>query len=180
MSNHRSNFALAAGVMLAITALMAGGASAASNHASGNSMKNHQSTGQSTTVRGIAMKPGNVKGLMPPGKVNGIIAGISKPPINGIWIPPKVPGLVIPPVTGVVINPPSIAVLPPEEVTWTRRRYPWYASRTVSTAQPVVTTAAAPCNCLTKEYLQDGSVLFKDLCTKEAAILTVEEMKAKM
>ena len=53
---------------------------------------------------------------------------------------------------------------------------------TVAAAQPVMSTAVAtaPCNCLTKEYLQDGSVLFKDLCTKEAAILTVEEMKAKM
>jgi hypothetical protein len=30
---------------------------------------------------------------------------------------------------------------------------------------------AAPCNCLTKQYLQDGSVLFQDNCTKEAAIM---------
>ena len=32
------------------------------------------------------------------------------------------------------------------------------------------TVRSAPCNCLTKEYLADGSVLFKDLCTKEAAV----------
>jgi len=31
------------------------------------------------------------------------------------------------------------------------------------------TPAPASCNCLTKEYLPDGSVLFKDLCTKEQA-----------
>jgi hypothetical protein len=34
-------------------------------------------------------------------------------------------------------------------------------------------TAAAPagtCNCLFKEYLQDGSVVFTDRCTKESAI----------
>lgn len=45
------------------------------------------------------------------------------------------------------------------------------------------TTAAvqttAPCNCLTKQYLQDGSVLFKDICTKEAAIATPDELKAQ-
>ena len=42
-----------------------------------------------------------------------------------------------------------------------------------------MSTAQAPCNCLTKEYLKDGSVLFQDICTREAALLTVEEMKAK-
>jgi hypothetical protein len=77
------------------------------------------------------------------------------------------------------VTPPSIAVLPPEEVTYTKRRYSWYTGNTEVAARPAVSTAEAPCNCLTKEYLQDGSVLFKDLCTKEAAVLTVEEMKAK-
>jgi hypothetical protein len=33
-----------------------------------------------------------------------------------------------------------------------------------------VTGNAEPCNCLTKQYLDDGSVLFRDICTKEAAI----------
>jgi hypothetical protein len=28
------------------------------------------------------------------------------------------------------------------------------------------------CNCLTKRYLGDGSVLFQDICTKEAATAT--------
>jgi len=114
-----------------------------------------------------------------------IITGIAKPPgkTTGIWIPPKVPGIWIPPVTGVIVTPPSVEVLPPAEVTWPRRRYSWYTGGSVAAASPVmstaVNTAEAPCNCLTKEYLQDGSVLFKDLCTKEAAVLTVEEMKAK-
>jgi hypothetical protein len=31
-----------------------------------------------------------------------------------------------------------------------------------------------PCNCLTKEYLPDGNVMFKDLCTKEEAMMTQE------
>ena len=42
-----------------------------------------------------------------------------------------------------------------------------------------VTQAAAPCNCLTKRYLQDGSVLFTDLCTKEQAMATPDELRAQ-
>jgi len=30
--------------------------------------------------------------------------------------------------------------------------------------------AADSCNCLTKQSLPDGSVLFQDICTKESAI----------
>jgi hypothetical protein len=40
-------------------------------------------------------------------------------------------------------------------------------------------TATAPCNCLTKQYLDDGSVLFTDLCTKEAAKATPDELRAQ-
>ena len=44
-----------------------------------------------------------------------------------------------------------------------------YASYAVNTvARPVV--ASGPCTCLSKEYTPDGRVLFKDLCTNEAAI----------
>ncbi len=42
-----------------------------------------------------------------------------------------------------------------------------------------VTPAAEPCNCLTKQYLADGSALFQDLCTKEAAIATPADLKAQ-
>jgi hypothetical protein len=42
-----------------------------------------------------------------------------------------------------------------------------------------VPTADAPCTCLTKTYLDDGSVLFKDICTKEAALATPDELKAQ-
>jgi hypothetical protein len=35
--------------------------------------------------------------------------------------------------------------------------------------RPVATT----CNCLTKEYTQDGQVMFKDLCTQEMAMAPV-------
>jgi hypothetical protein len=34
--------------------------------------------------------------------------------------------------------------------------------------------AAGPCNCLTKEYTGDGKVVFKDICTKEVAVVTKE------
>ena len=182
MLNRHSNFVLAAGVTFAITALTAGSASAMGSHASGRSMGSHQAMGQNTMVKGISMKPGMVQGLkpgkvtglyIPPGKVKGlVVTGIIKPP-------GKITGVIIPPVTGVIVTPPSIDVLPPEEVIYTKRRYSWYTGNTEVAARPAVSTAEAPCNCLTKEYLQDGSVLFKDLCTKEAAVLTVEEMKAK-
>ena len=41
----------------------------------------------------------------------------------------------------------------------------WYGVRPVYTAR-----VAGPCTCLSKEYTPDGRVLFKDLCTNEAAI----------
>ncbi len=179
MLNRRSNIVLAAGVTLAITALSAGGASALGNHASGRSMSSHQTMSQPTMVKGIKI-PGKVTGITGvkiPGKVTGltlppkgiIITGIAKPPgkTTGIWIPPKVPGIwippvtgviVTPPVTGVVVTPPPVEVLPPAEVTWPRRRYSWYTGGSVAAARPAVSTAEAPCNCLTKEYLQDGTL----------------------
>lgn len=46
-------------------------------------------------------------------------------------------------------------------------------------ATVVTTPAAAPCNCLTKRYLDDGSVLFADLCTKEQAMATPDEIRAQ-
>lgn len=43
----------------------------------------------------------------------------------------------------------------------------WYGARPVYVASRPV---AGPCTCLSKEYTPDGRVLFKDLCTNEAAI----------
>lgn len=56
--------------------------------------------------------------------------------------------------------------------------YPVAVDTTVG-ATTVAAPTTAPCNCLTKEYLPDGSVLFKDLCTKEAAMATPAELKAQ-
>ena len=48
-------------------------------------------------------------------------------------------------------------------------RHVYYAPRpVVYAAAPVITTNR--CTCLTKEYTPEGAVLFKDLCTNEAAI----------
>ena len=47
----------------------------------------------------------------------------------------------------------------------------WYGVRTVGyTYGYGATRVAGPCTCLSKEYTEDGRVLFKDLCTNEAAI----------
>jgi hypothetical protein len=51
-------------------------------------------------------------------------------------------------------------------------------STPVVVSNPVVSTPA-PCTCLTKNYLQDGSVLFKDVCTKESALATPAELRAQ-
>jgi len=48
---------------------------------------------------------------------------------------------------------------------------------TATNASAVATTA--PCNRLTKQYLDDGSVLFQDLRTKEAAMATPDESRAQ-
>jgi hypothetical protein len=37
-------------------------------------------------------------------------------------------------------------------------------------ATPATYAATPTCNCLTKQYTQDGAVVFKDLCTKEMAM----------
>jgi hypothetical protein len=47
--------------------------------------------------------------------------------------------------------------------------------------EPVVATgyvAPGRCTCLTKDYLQDGSVVFRDVCTKEEAMAPSAERQA--
>jgi hypothetical protein len=57
---------------------------------------------------------------------------------------------------------------------------PHYGVEYSTVSVPVQTaTTPAPCNCLTKTYLQDGSVMFKDLCTKEEAMATPDELRAQ-
>lgn len=57
-----------------------------------------------------------------------------------------------------------------------RARYVGWRPYVYAAAPAVVATAyAAPtvsrCTCLTKEYLPDGSALFRDVCTKEEALM---------
>ena len=54
-----------------------------------------------------------------------------------------------------------------------RHRHIYYPRPVVYAARPVVYSAAPTvnrCTCLTKEYTPEGAVLFKDICTNEAAI----------
>ncbi len=44
---------------------------------------------------------------------------------------------------------------------------------------PVPQVAQAPCNCLTKQTLPDGSVLFQDICTKQSAIAAPQTVGAR-
>ena len=44
---------------------------------------------------------------------------------------------------------------------------------------PAAPAAAAPCNCLTKQNLPDGSVLFQDIYTKESAIAAPQTIGAR-
>ena len=61
-----------------------------------------------------------------------------------------------------------------DHYAWRYRHYPYgYGSSAsagyVAPSYVASTPTSSNCNCLTKEYLPDGSVLFKDLCTKEQA-----------
>ena len=47
---------------------------------------------------------------------------------------------------------------------------PAAGTTSVPTSAGTATSAGAGCTCLTKQYLTDGSVLFRDLCTNEAVV----------
>ena len=132
---------------------------------------------------------------------------IKKPPVMGVVLPPSKPvmGVIIHP-PGLVVNPPhpilGVVIHPPitgvvihhpdhddddHHFWWHHYHRPWMVEQTVPmqvstpvATTPVTTTPTAPCTCLTKNYLTDGSVLFKDVCTKETAVATPDELKAQM
>jgi len=52
-------------------------------------------------------------------------------------------------------------------------------ARGPAVATPIAAQAAEPCNCLTKQNLPDGSVLFQDICTKESAIASPAQVGAR-
>ena len=65
-----------------------------------------------------------------------------------------------------IIRRPGVYIRPHWHVGY--RRHYWVAPvAAYAVARPAV---AGPCTCLTKEYTPEGAVLFKDVCTNEAAI----------
>lgn len=122
-----------------------------------------------------------------PALPNGPIMGPPKAnilPKNPKLVIPKGPIKVKPPII-VTPKPPKFPKKPPVVIVTPAFPHPVVTpvvsqvlvERPVTVARPVV---ASTCNCLTKEYTQDGQVVFKDLCTKEAAaapVAGVEEQK---
>ena len=112
-----------------------------------------------------------------------------KQPVLGVVIHPPHPvlGVVIHPphpILGVVVHPPGLVVHPdpdPPHMVWWHHRHAPVFEEVVATqvSAPVATAPSGPSNCLTKQYLQDGSVLFKDVCTKESALATPDELRAQ-
>ena len=89
----------------------------------------------------------------------------------------------------VVINPPPVIVAAPPVVVAApspiiARPQPIYAARPMQGPAPSTNAnpnvaSGEPCNCLTKQYQQDGSVVFRDLCTHEAAMATQADLQAQ-
>jgi hypothetical protein len=114
------------------------------------------------------------------GKSNGVASKPKKNPDIGMIGKPKK-------------NPDIGNINKPGKVTWPNwhwrhrhHRHWWHYPVIVRNGGSSVAYAASPttvtpstCNCLTKEYLADGSVLFKDLCTKEAAVMPASSNQAQ-
>ncbi|HLH88603.1 MAG TPA: hypothetical protein VKX28_09105 [Xanthobacteraceae bacterium] len=91
----------------------------------------------------------------------------------GIIIKPKPIGWIPHPI-GIIIKP------HPHPIPWCKWHDcgpHWVPGGETVVTEPIAVTpatpapvAAAPCTCLTKTYLRDGSVLFQDVCTRESAI----------
>ncbi len=109
-------------------------------------------------------------------------------PLKPIYKPIYKPILPLKPIQLKPVKP----IIPIHPIIWPHHHHDWWVQwhRPHYVVEPVVatTTVSAPvvvqktestCNCLTKEYLPDGGVLFKDLCTKEEAMATPDELKAQ-
>jgi hypothetical protein len=100
----------------------------------------------------------------------------------GIKLPPKPPA---PPGPNGIKLPQPHPLPPP--IWWIKWHHPHHhhwgegegATETVGHAPVAAAPPVGNCNCLTKQYLEDGSVLFKDLCTKEEALASPDELKAQ-
>ena len=116
---------------------------------------------------------------------------IVNPKVQGLVIHPQpVMGVALHPVMGLIIHPkPPMGVIisqpDPPHFWWHHHHEPVLIEggetirETMHVSAPVASVPTAPCNCLTKSYLQDGSVLFKDICTKESALATPDDLRAQ-
>ena len=158
------------------------------------------------TSTNASAKP--VMGVVVKHPIQGIVINQPHPILGVIAHPPHpIMGVAVNhpnPVVGVVVKPPhpimGIVIKDPDHdhdhdhdhdrdhdhdwghrMIWLHHQYaPVDEDQTVHVTSPVATVPTAPCNCLTKKYLEDGSVLFKDVCTKEAAMATPDELRAQM
>jgi hypothetical protein len=111
---------------------------------------------------------------------NPVMGVIIKKPVLGVPVKPPIFGVVIhPPITGVVIHHPDHDDDEPH-FWWHRYHRAWMVEQSTPMPVSTPTAPAAPCSCLTKNYLTDGSVLFKDVCTKEAAMASPDELKEQV
>jgi hypothetical protein len=111
------------------------------------------------------------------------VFGVKPPkpgPVLGVVLPPK-------PILGIVINHDHDH---DHDWWWWHHHHerPWFVeggypvSAPVAVTGPIATAPApanGPCTCLTKTYLNDGSVKFTDVCTKETAIATPNDLRAQ-
>jgi hypothetical protein len=146
-------------------------------------------------ILGVIIKPKPVMGVVI--KPQPILGVIKPKPIVGIVLPPHpVMGVPVkqPPITGIVIHPPPDHDHDHDwdhdhDHDWDGPHFRWWRRPPViiEGSAPVASTPVAaapsspgPCTCLTKSYLQDGSVLFQDACTKESALATPTDLRAQM
>jgi hypothetical protein len=137
------------------------------------------------------VNPVPLKPIVNPIPIKPIVNPIPIKPIPIVNPPKPLPGPIVKPidicvimpskcVKPVVINPPPVIIAPApilvEETHVIARPEPVHISRPVAVETPV---ASESCNCLTKQYQNDGSVIFRDLCTHEAAMATQADLQAQ-
>jgi hypothetical protein len=125
-------------------------------------------------VMGLIIKPHPVLGVVVnPHPVLGVVINPPHPVLGVVIHPPH-------PILGVVVHPPGVVDVDPPHIWWHHHHAPLLVEGdTIRVSTPVASVPPGPCNCLTKRYLEDGSVLFKDVCTKEAAVATPDELRAQ-
>jgi hypothetical protein len=207
MSNRSTILALAAIAALGTMAVSNTSAMATAAHGASsfkNTATRPMGLKTSSTLGVAVNNPGHgvmgvkVTGMKPPMGVK--VTGMKPPGPTGLKIPPgQIPGVKV---TGIPPHPIGWNKPPMDECGWKHHcgdhwppviigggidvepvPYPVIGGGVVATTPVAVggyapaPVAAGPCTCLTKTYLQDGSVLFKDVCTTEAAVANPAQMQ---